>query len=104
MAESGGARLESRHSTLDVEEDTETDVQDDPWPYDSDTEEVDIDSFVNSISHDVNDWKIYHADSFTREKIGDGFFGDIYKVSNNFNTSKAFDIKHSNFLLKCGVA
>ncbi|XP_028404538.1 vascular endothelial growth factor receptor 3-like [Dendronephthya gigantea] len=92
MAESGEARRDSRHSTLDVEEDTETDVQDDPWPYDSDTEEVDIDSFVNSISHDVNDWKIYYADSFTLEKIGDGFFGDIYKAI-ELNTGRVLVMK-----------
>jgi hypothetical protein len=81
MAENSEIRLECRLSALDVEEDTETDVLDDPSPYDSDTEEVDIDSFVKSIPHDVNDWEIYHADSLTLEKIGDGFFGDIYKVA-----------------------
>jgi hypothetical protein len=80
MAESSEIGLESRHSALDVEEDTETDVLDDPSPYESDTEEVDIDSFVKSIPHDINDWEIYNADNFIFEQIGDGFFGDIYKV------------------------
>ena len=79
MDESCETRLECRPSVLDVE-DTETDVQEDPSPYESDKEEIDIDSFVKTITHDVNDWAIYHPDSFYLEKIGDGFFGDIYKV------------------------
>ena len=81
MAEGSKTRLECRTSALDVEEDIETDVLEDPSPYESDTEEVDIDSFVKSISHDVNDWEIYDVNNFTLEKIGDGFFGDIYKVA-----------------------
>jgi hypothetical protein len=86
MSESGETRLECLPSALDVDEDTETDVLDDPSPYESDTEEVDIDSFVKSISHEVNDWEIYNADSLTLEKIGDGFFGDIYKVATVFKS------------------
>ena len=82
MAEGSEIRLDRQSSALDVvEENTETDVQDDPSPYESDTEEVDLDSFVKSLPHDVNDWNIYDADCFTLQKIGNGFFGDIYKVS-----------------------
>ena len=82
MAEGSEIRPDRQSSALDVvEEDTDTDVQDDPCPYESDTEEVDLDSFVKSIPQDINDWEIYDADCFTLEKIGNGFFGDIYKVA-----------------------
>lgn len=82
MAEGSEIRLDRQSSALDVvEEYNDTDVQDDPSPYESDTEEVDLDSFVKSIPHDVNDWEVYNADCLTLEKLGNGFFGDIYKVS-----------------------
>ena len=83
MAEKSEIMIESRPSALDVEEDSEADVLDDPSPYDSDKEEVDIDSFVKSIPHDIHDWKIYTANGLTLEKLGDGFFGDIFKVQFN---------------------
>lgn len=51
-----------------------------PSPYDSDTEEIDLDEFVKTLSHDVNQWDTYRLESFDVEKMADGFFGDIFKV------------------------
>lgn len=79
MAESSEVGPDKPPSELATEEDSETDV-DDPSPYDNDKENVDIESFVNTIPRDVNEWQIYRTDNFTLDKIGDGFFGDIYKV------------------------
>ena len=69
---------ESRPSELIIDEDFETD--EDPSPYDSDDEEIDVDYFIKSLPRHINEWKLYKTDSCTLQKIGDGFFGEIYKV------------------------
>lgn len=53
---------------------------DEPSPYDSDTEEIDLDAFIKTLSYDLNHWRTYRVECFNFEKIADGFFGEIFKV------------------------
>ena len=61
-------------------EDDDDSEADGPSPYESDTENVDLEEFVESLSHEVNKWRIYQMNDLELELIGNGFFGDIYKV------------------------